>query len=358
MSSWKKTLLNASLSSLLVTGCAYNRACQTFHAQTVSLEEVSRYYTFIRSKAKTGVQRYKSDLCFIMECAKKEKKKFFLFDGTTYPTDETAFGQLDALIKARKAGKSKYTFNGEEKETCSYYSATEQMEIFGNLWEEVRSPQSEETKMILREYTNRMFTRKDFSHFVLNRLYQLCRVSGYPEIQDVRKDHSIIGSVIAGAKGKPISYYLPTFVGRPTINLAPDTNGVIYDDIVCELPHAFRNNNNVFGEIAHFLADGIKDLITLNSPGFGVTAQKKNYKNPMRMEYDAHKIIEPLIKKYLFSPQMSLTDFYHEIEKARTKSGNTYLLTPSAKRALKEKPTEKGSIMAPIFGYDRKIPEK
>ena len=343
-----------------MTGCICNRASQTFNTDTISLDEVSNYYLFIRPNLKTGEEIYKSDLSFVMECAKKENKSFFLFDGTLYPTDETAFQQMDALIKARQAGKKKFKFNGKEKEACSFYAPSEQIKIFGNLWEEVISPQSKTTKILLEQYAKQIAPFQELSPFVLDRLYQLCRVSGYPEIKDARKDNSLIGSVVSGARGHLNSYYSPAFIGRSTIYLEPDSQNkdVNYDDIISELPHAFRDNNNTFGEIAQFLSDGIKDIITFNSLGFGNDAQIKNYKNPNRMEYDAHKVVQPIIRKYLLSPKMSLTDVYHEIEKIRSESKNTYSLTSKAKKELQGQQTKKEDLTVSIFGYKRNITER
>ena len=103
-------MLNALLSSVLATGCAYNKVNQTFQSRTIPLEDACLYCRLIRSNIKGPQEMYKSDLRFVFECAQNDKKEFFEFDGSTYKVDESAFEQVDALISARKQGKKEFSF--------------------------------------------------------------------------------------------------------------------------------------------------------------------------------------------------------------------------------------------------------
>ena len=76
---------------------------------------------------------------------------------------------------------------------------------------------------------------------------------------------------------------------------------------IAELAHAFRNKNNSLGEIAHFVGDGLKDILTANSLGFTPKAQTKNYSDPGKMQADS------LISLYDDVKKSELEDIYGPI---------------------------------------------
>ena len=369
MVSMQKMLLGVSLSSLLVSGCLsisgpYSsvRPTQenTLSAQTIPLNDVSDYYLGLRSYYKNGPEQYRADLLFAKNYALDRNKKFFEFDGTTYPVNDTAVEQMEALIQARKKREKTYTFNNRKYDACSYYPADEQMAIFGNLWEELISPQDFMTKNYLSSYVNTSRSYAGSRLTMLNRLYEICRLSGYPEIRDQRMEISLMGKVIQACSGKRITYYSPSALGRGVIYLAPEKidtkrETINYEDIPIELAHAFRSKNNLFGEPIQFITDGLKDLATFNSFGFTKGAQSKNYKNPHRMEYDAHKIVEPALNAYIKNPLISLETMYHTIQENREKTKNTYTLMPAAYKMLSTPADKTNEVQILLFGYKRRI---
>ena len=368
MLSIKRTLLNISLSSWLLGGCIspppYASIGQTrentLSAEQIPLDDAAGYYMNLRTTYKTGVEQYRSDLIFAKNRATDQNKKFFEFDGTSYPANALCLMQMDALIQARRRGEKTFTFNGREFEACSYYPAEEQMAIFGNLWEELRSPQDEITKGIINDYMNILSHMGNLRYSIKNRIYEVCRLCDYPEIRDQRKEISMMGRLIKAACGREQTYYSPSTIGKGVIYLAPrhaSGKGIIpdYEGIVSELAHAFRTKTNLFGEPVYFITDGLKDLATFNSLGFGRVAHRKNYKNPARMEHDAHKIVEPALNAYIRNPFMSTETLYYTIQQGRASATNTYLLTLGGYRAMNPSTNEVNQIQATLFGYRRNL---
>ena len=367
MFSIKKMLLNMSLSSMLLSGCIspsvpYASMGQTkentVSAEKISIDDIDNYYNKLRKTYKPGIEQYRADLLFTKNYAESQNKRFFEFDGTTYPANALCLMQMNALIEARKRGEKTYTFNGREFEACSYYPAAEQMAVFGNLWEELRSPQDEITKGIINDYINILKHLGNLRYGVKDRIYEICRLCDYPEIRDQRKEISMMGRIIKASCGREQTYYSPSAMGRGVIYLAPKRasgKGIIpdYEGIVAELAHAFRTKTNLFGEPVHFITDGLKDLATFNSWGFGRVAHRKNYKNPARMEYDAHKIVEPALNTYVQNPYMSMEALYYTIQQGRINATNTYTLTPSAYRLMNAPTDQIKQYQIPLLGYRR-----
>lgn len=367
----KKILMTASLSSM-IAGCATvsqrtNTAEKTppsgiLSAEQIPLDELNTHFSKERNIGEDTLENYKADMLFTCCCAQKNNKEFFEFDGTVYRADDTAVEQFNELIKARKKSKKTYIFNGEEKEACSYYPADSQIKIFGNLWEELCSPQSEETKKMIRTLIDD-YTFPAFRNNMLNRVYEICRLSGYPEVKCETTEQSLMGKIIEISSNKKRSHYEPSNIGRGTIYLVPkfpQGNGPVYDtdELFAELAHAFRDNNNIFGETSQFLGDAFKDIVTLNSIGFGPEAQEKNYKNKNRMEYDTHKVVEPMLVQYAKGLIQTIPELYAEIEKQREKNGNTYSLKSSASKKVRQGQKKKDGILVSVFGYIRTIKTK
>ena len=130
------------------------------------------------------------------------------------------------------------------------------------------------------------------------------------------------------------------------------------DDFYAELAHAFRDNNNFFGEISQFFGDAFKDIMTLNTAGFGSAAHAKNYKNKNRMEYDAHEIVEPALVDYVNGTIQTIPELYAKIEKDRKKNKNTYILNFSAAQKAKKGKNKNGNLSLPLLGYMRTIKNK
>ncbi len=363
------TILKFSLSSLLFSGCfsatlfEKENSKKIYPLKEIPLKESAEHYLYSRSAYSDGLDIYKNDLLFVLDCAKKNKKEYFEFDGSVYKTDDTAVLQLEELVKARQKGQKNFIYQGKKRQTVSYYEPDEQIKIFGNLWEELLSPQSEETKKILRSTADYLAPHWSMTNSVLNKLYKICRVSGYPEIKDLRHNISLMGHLIEKNIGEKKSYYDPAFIGRSTIFISPfiDWNKqqcFDYSAVLIELAHAFRDKNNVFGETAQYLSDGFKDILTFTSIGFGSTAQLKNYSNPNRMEYDAHQIVYPALLSYVKSSFMTLPEVYDKIEKQRKKNGNTYILTRSAKKKLNKPIRKQDEIPVRLFGYRNNLSVK
>ena len=363
------TILKFSLSSLFFGGCVSSDFLKKkddeniFYLKDIPIQEGAKHYHFSRSFYQKGRDIYKSDLLFVLDCAKKCKKEYFEFDGSVYRADDSAILQLDALVKARQKGKKTFIYQGKERRAVSRYEPDEQIKIFGNLWKEVSSPQSEETKKILRKTAEYLAPFPAMANSVLNKLYDVCRVSGYPEIKDLRYEISLMGRVIKASTGDKKSYFSPSVFGRSSIFISPilgENKRQLFDysEVLIELAHAFRDKNNMFGETSQFLADGFKDIFKLNSVGFGSTAQLKNYTNPQRMEYDAHKIVYPALLAYVKSPIMTLPEVYNKIETQRKENGNTYVLSGYAKKKLNKTVRKQDEIPVRLFGYRHNFPVK
>ena len=137
----------------------------------------------------------------------------------------------------------------------------------------------------------------------------------------------------------PINWMLK----HPRSNFVADvigSGGTLYlstvNHIPDELAHAFRNKNNTFGEPAQFVRDGLKDILTLKSLGFTPKAQKKNYSDKDKMEYDTHKIVEPAIKGYLDGKIPTIEQMYARIDEKRKKEGISYSQTDNAEEMTKK----------------------
>lgn len=367
----RKLLITASLGGFL-TGCTTlgqnpnttgkSAPSGTLSAEQIPLEDINTYFNTERDIRNDNPENYKKDMMFVYRKAQQQNKKFFEFDGTTYRTDDTPLAQIDALLKARQKGEISYIFNGKKKEACSYYPADSQIKIFGNLWEELRSPQTQESKKIIREVVN-AYALPAFRDIVLDRTYKVLRLSGYPEIKSEASNQSLMGKLIEACYNKKTSHYEPSTLGSGVIYLAPRREiqkGTYFhpDDFFAELAHAFRDNNNFFGETSQFFGDAFKDIITLNTAGFGKKAHDKNYKNKNRMEYDAHKVVEPAIKNYIIGLIPTIPALYSEIEKVREANKNTYLLTPSASKKAAKGKKESDGIAVTLFGYNRTLKDK
>lgn len=58
----------------------------------------------------------------------------------------------------------------------------------------------------------------------------------------------------------------------------------------------------------------------------------KNYKNPQRMEHDAHNVVEPALLYYAFGKIETVDEMYFAIDSARKRLNNEYTWTSEAKK--------------------------
>ena len=317
------------------------------------------------------INEYAQDMLFVLGKAKTAQKPYFEFDGNRYRTDEEeAVSQLQAFVKARQEGKTSYEFNGKRHEACSRYPDQKQQELFGNIWEELRSPQSPETKAILRKCVSELSLIPMGSVVSpITRMYEICRQSGYPEISETSKANTAMNAILRASYGHDKAHYEPsTFGGRGEIYI-PVVGGEWshknYEDVLGELAHAFRDKNNFFGETAQFVGDGLKDIFTGNGVGFGTNAQAKNYKNPDRMEYDAHEVVEPVLKSYITGMYVrdgksepgpsSIEGVFAKIKEKRAEQGTRYTPTPNAAVKASRGQEDKSGFRLNILGRNRKI---
>lgn len=321
-------------------------------ARTLSYEEMLETMRLERAAREQGKQTflnkdgeectvnygYEASFLFNYTSAILEKNPSFTFDGVTYKT-ETAFHENELLKAARLAGRPTYTFNDQEKNACSTFPAKEQMRVFGNLYEELIAPQDQVSENYLKEYALTYTPRKGDSSETLNRLYQVWRASGYPEIRNQTEENmTLMGRVIEKGRRGKTAHFEPSMFGRDTIYLSPigriDQAPAEVGDLLPEMAHAFRHNNHVFGEGVQFVRDGLKDLLSFNSAGFGTRAQSKNYDNPDRMEYDTHQIVEPALEAFVKGEINTLEEMYFKIDTARKRNGNEYTWTGSAEKQI------------------------
>lgn len=316
--------------------------------------------TFLNKKGEKYTVNYQYDASFMFYFASAllEQKHSFTFDGVTYDTD-TAVQENHLLQAARQAGRATYSFNNQEKKACSSFPAQEQMRVFGNLYEELIAPKDPVSKNYLKEYAQTYTPRKGDSSETLNRLYQVWRASGYPQIRNQTEENmTLMGRMIEKGRRQKTAHFEPALFGRDTIYLEP----IKYiaqpmaevGHLLPEMAHAFRHNNHVFGESVQYVRDGLKDLLSLNSMGFGTKAQSKNYDNPDRMEYDAHQIVEPALKAFVKGEINSLEEMYFKIDSARKKNDNEYTWTNAAEKQIASG-AQKNSTAQPKEQSDLKL---
>jgi len=223
----------------------------------------------------------------------------------------------------KKNAVSEFEYNGKKYDLSLDIPPEKQWRYFGNVNEEMTSPLDSETKGWLRKYAK----NQQSPHEVLPRLYKVMEASGNPAIRSLKSDITPVGWI-----AKNSNHFTPDVIG---------TGGTLYLNnssmIPAELAHAFRNENNTFGEASQFVRDGLKDILTLNSAGFTSEAQRKNYSDKDKMEYDAHEIVEPALNNYLRGKTPTIEQMYSQIDAERKKEGISYSQTSAA-----EEMTQKG----------------
>lgn len=261
---------------------------------------------------------YDETFLFALSDSVQKNEPSFEFDGVTYQT-KTAMQENAALRQARQKGLATYSFNGKEKPAISQFPASEQLAVFGNMYEELISPQSKETKKNLERFAKNCSRDPEGALELLNRMYTLSRLSGYPEILEQTDDNmNLMSKIIEKGKQQKTPHYEPSLFGRGTIWLVPGC----FSDLIPEMAHAFRDHNNVFGEAHQFVGDGLKDILTFNSLGFGADAQNKNYKNQQRMEHDALSVVQPALMDYAFGKIETVDKMYFALQKSEEKGVN------------------------------------
>ncbi len=130
---------------------------------------------------------------------------------------------------------------------------------------------------------------------ITDRLYQVLQVSGNPSIAYTKDDNAWTASMLEHGE----SNFSPGLM-RSSIYI----NNV--SDLIPELAHAYRQENNLMGETGHFITDGLTDILTFSSAGFSKDAQQKNYKKVGQMEHDAHSIVEPVLEQYIAPQNFSI----------------------------------------------------
>ena len=168
---------------------------------------------------------------------------------------------------------------------------------------------------------------------ILKRAHNLMEACGNPEIRPFEASNPLVQNIATGNNGlwnMPRSHFIPG-ITRDTLYLTE------IGHFPAELAHAFRNKNNTFGEASQFARDGLKDILTFNSLGFTQSAQRKNYSDKDKMEYDTHKIVEPALKGYLDGKIPTIEQMYAQVDALRKKEGISYSQTDNA-----EEMTQKG----------------
>lgn len=300
---------------------------ETIDLQALARQYNAQYYIY-KGKSYRVSYGYDASFLFALSYSVLKDKPSFEFDGVTYQT-ETAMQENAALRQARQKGLATYSFNGKEKPAISQFPGSEQMAVFGNMYEELISPQSKETKKNLERFAKDCSKNSKDALELLNRMYTLSRLSGYPEILEQTDDNmNLMSKVIEKGCQHKTPHYEPSLFGRSTIWLVPGC----FSDLIPEMAHAFRDHNNVFGEAHQFVGDALKDILTFNSLGFGADAQIKNYKNPQRMEHDAHSVVQPALMDYASGKIETIDEMYFAIDSARKRLNNEYTWTSEAKK--------------------------
>ena len=206
-----------------------------------------------------------------------------------------------------------------------------QMKYTGILDEEIFQGVDIDTMKFLRSYMPdvsknyyvKKTNEKPFDYMI--RFYKLMDQCGNPKLRP------LADSPVKDIIGIDRAHFVPDldFVG-----------GTCYADnlnvFIAELAHAFRNKNNFFGEAIQSTRDGLKDIITFDSLGFTPEALDKNYKDPTKMEYDTHSIVQPELNAYLDGKTPTLEQMYAKIDMRRKENENTYTPTLSAKRMIEK----------------------
>lgn len=234
-----------------------------------------------------------------------------------------------------------FTHKGQEYDLRLDMPPEKQWKYSNLLNEEITSEIDPVTKKHLRQkaatYPNQSIA--------LSKIYQLMEASGNPSIRQVGEDKTLVGLV-----AQKNIHFTPDVFGR---------SGTLYlkrnAGFEAELAHAFRNNNNSFGESAQFIRDGLTDILTLNSLGFTPKAQSKNYSDKDKMEYDAHEIVEPAIKRFLSGKIPTIEQMYANIDAERKKQGISYAQTSESEKRTKKGYQEKVTLLAAHQNQQRNL---
>lgn len=270
--------------------------------------------------------------------------------GHTLPAAASVPSFVHELIKQRLLGNRTFTFYGKDYETTLPLPAFEQYRLFQNTNAQVLSPQTPETKEIIQNYvlvTTFNMHRKELPSLqqisneqmfqeikklpayagMLDRFYQVCSVSGYPEIKSSNRDNGLIGRIMkAVCNNEMPPHYMPSLTGGGTIYVNQ------LNDIPAEMAHAFRHQNNVIGEGAHFVLDGLSDLAQFKSLGFTHEAQLNNYDDRTKFENDTHATVEPEIINFIKGRTATIEQMYAKIDQRRHAKDNRYTLTRTAQK--------------------------
>lgn len=270
--------------------------------------------------------------------------------GHTLPPDASVPSFVHELIKQREFGNGIMTFRGKNYKTTLPLPASEQYRLFQNTNAQVLSPQSPETKQIIQNYVLAAtfdMHRKSLppAHSISDeemlreieklpayaemsdRFYQVCSVSGYPEIKVADTDNGLIGQVMKAARHNEMPpHFTPGLTDGGTI-YATQLN-----DIPAEMAHAFRHQNNLIGEGAHFVLDGLSDLVRFKSLGFTSKAQLNNYDDKTKFENDTHTTVEPEIVNFINGRTATIEQMYAKIDQHRHAKDNRYTLTLTAQK--------------------------
>ncbi len=358
-------------------------------------------------------QRATEGFVMAQQKAAHAKQSSFDFDGQSYDI-KNGGAQFAEFLTARQCFEPTYQYNGQEYSTKSQMSAKEQMRTYGNLNEEVMAQKSDPiTKMSMhhiansearsqaaasqRAHQDKMYktleegvknktitTRAQYDSMMskidldsqkiaqetktdtfigqFNKMEELRSACNSPQVYPRGAKFSLFELASTSNKkpafGKPVNaFFEPDLTQKSgTLNL-PNLDK---KNFIEEMGHAFREKTNTYGETSQFVRDGLKDILTLNSFGFTPSAQADNYNEKGKMEYDAHKVVSPVLKDFVDGKIDSMPKVYAKIDQKRKEINEPYTLTDEAKQmtaqGYKELAQEQANIKAPEYSAVQEAP--
>ena len=330
-------------------------------------------------------QRATESFVMAQQKAARAKQSSFDFDGQSYDI-KNGGAQFAEFLTARQCFEPTYQYNGQELSTKSQMSAKEQMQTYGNLNEEVMAQKSDQiTKMSMhhiansearsiaaasqRAHQDKMYktledgvknktitTRAQYDNMMqkidsdsqkiaketktdafigqFNKMEELRSACNFPQVYPRGAKFSLFELASTSNKtpafGKSVNaFFEPDLTQKSgTLNLS----NLDKKNFIEEMGHAFREKTNTYGEASQFMRDGLKDILTLNSFGFTSSAQMNNYNEKGKMEYDAHKVVSPVLKDFVDGKIDSMPKVYAKIDQKRKEINEPYTLTDEAKQ--------------------------
>ncbi len=258
-----------------------------------------------------SIAAYADKYAELSQAARKNNQTQFEFDGRTFDLNQNAARDFANVYVARDRGEKEVEVAGKTYSTQSQLSLADQQKYYGNVNQEVVSPQNRQTKMLMNAAVNHDPAKKA-------RLYEVASHSGYPEIEPAKDD-----SLFDHANAE----YVPPVVSLDTVGHI-HLRGYSSRFVVDEMAHAWRNTNHLTGEIGAGIVDF--DLRFLESND----EVKARYADPTKYEGDTHLNVEMKIRDFIEKGDHTIPEMSSRIDAFRKNFGSEWTYTDKGKELV------------------------